>query len=198
MKNTALLVIDFINDIVHPDGKVIATATFVEKNHVIENANRVITFAREHKIPIAFVKVGFSESYLECPAHSPVFGQAKEFKAFQLNTWGTEFHEKLDVKPNDFVIIKNRVSAFYATSLDPFLRANQIQNIILTGVSTDMAIQSTAREGHDRDYKVIIVSDACGAGSIESHEFTLKGLESIGVITETEKLNEVKLLCQKY
>lgn len=190
MKNTALLVIDFINDIVHPDGKIIETATFVEKHHVIENANRVIAFAREHKIPIAFVKVGFSESYLECPAHSPVFGQAKEFKAFQLNTWGTEFHEKLDVKPSDFVIIKNRISAFYATSLEPFLRANQIQNIILTGVSTDMAIQSTAREAHDRDYKVIIVSDACGASLEESHEFTLKELQRLSIITTTDKLKQ--------
>ena len=41
MKNTALLVIDFMNDIVHPDGKVIATATFVEKHHVIENADSI-------------------------------------------------------------------------------------------------------------------------------------------------------------
>ncbi|HLB56058.1 MAG TPA: isochorismatase family cysteine hydrolase [Coxiellaceae bacterium] len=190
MKNTALLVIDFINDIVHPDGKVIATATFVEKHHVIEKANHVIAFAREHKIPIAFVKVGFSESYLECPAHSPVFGKAKELKAFQLNTWGTEFHEKLNVQPSDFVIIKNRVSAFYSTSLETFLRANQIQNIILTGVSTDMAIQSTAREAHDRDYKVIIVSDACGAGIAEWHDFTLKQLERLSVITTTDKLSQ--------
>jgi nicotinamidase-related amidase len=190
MKNTALLVIDFINDIVHPDGKIIATATFVEKHYVIENANRVIAFAREHKIPIAFVKVGFSESYLECSAHSPLFGQAKEFKVFQLNTWGTEFHEKLDVKPSDFVIIKNRVSAFYATSLEPFLRANRIQNIILTGVSTDMAIQSTAREAHDRDYEVIIISDACGTGLKESHDFTLRELQRISFITTTDKLNQ--------
>lgn len=189
MKNTALLVIDFINDIVHPKGKITATATFVEKNKVIENANRVIAFARKNNIAIAFVKVGFSAGYVECPSHSPIFGKAKEWKAFQLNTWGTDFYEKLDVQTTDFVIVKHRVSAFYATALEPFLRANQIQNLILTGVSTDMAIQTTAREAHDRDYRVIIVGDACGAGSEESHQFTLKELQRIAEITIATNLD---------
>src|SRR5215204_6418872 len=149
MKKTALLVIDFINDIVHPDGKITATADFVKKHDVINHANLVIAFARQHHFPIAFVKVGFSKNYLECPTNSPIFGQAKEMKAFELNTWGTEFHEKLNVQTDDFIITKHRVSAFYGTSLEAFLRANQIQNLILIGVSTDMAIQSTAREAHD-------------------------------------------------
>ena len=188
MKKTAVLVIDFINDIVHLKGKILDTATFVEKNNVIENANQMIAYARQNKIPIGFVKVGFSENYLECPAHSPVFGKAKEWKAFQLNTWGTEFHEKLDVKPDDFVIVKHRVSAFYATSLETFLRANQIENLILTGVSTDMAIQTTARDAHDRDYHVIIVSDACGAASEEAHQSSLKLLQRVATVTNLSNL----------
>jgi len=190
MKNTALLAIDFINDIVHLKGKIIDTATFVERNNVIENANQVITFARQNNIPIGFVKVGFSANYLECPAHSPVFGKVKERNAFQLNTWGTEFHEKLDVTLNDFIIVKHRVSAFYATALEPFLRAHQIQNLIICGVSTDMAVQTTAREAHDKDYKVVIVSNACGAGSSEVHESTLKSLQRLAQVVKSIELKD--------
>ena len=187
---TALLVLDFINDIVHPDGKIAASAGYVKKHQVISHANAVITFSRENNIPSAFVKVGFNFGYPECPENSPLFGRAKEFQALQLNTWGTEFHEALDVKPEDLVIIKHRVSAFYSTSLEAFLRANQTQNLILIGVSTDMAIQSTAREAHDRDYKVNIISDACGAASLEIHESALKLLQRIAVITSSNNIKD--------
>jgi nicotinamidase-related amidase len=189
MNKSALIVIDFINDIVHMDGKFTATAKFVKEHAVIEKANVVISFARENKIPVVFVKVGFNENYIDCPTDSPVFGRAKEHKALQLNTWGTEFHEDIKILPNDLVIVKPRVSAFYATSLEPYLRANQIYNLIIAGVSTDMAVQTTAREAHDRDYKVIIVSDACGAGAEDAHDAALKGLQRVSVVTNSRDLS---------
>ncbi|HVV68747.1 MAG TPA: isochorismatase family cysteine hydrolase [Gammaproteobacteria bacterium] len=193
MKKTALIVIDFINDIVDLKGKFTATAEFVDKHKVIDQANQVIRFAREQQIPIVLVKVGFSAGYLECPAHSPVFGRAKELQVLQLNTWGTEFHEKLAYQPTDLVIVKPRVNAFYSTALEAFLRANAIQNVIITGVSTDMAVQTTAREAHDRDYKVFIPGDACGAGSLEAHEATLKTLQRVATVIAANELT-VELL----
>src|SRR3990167_762086 len=141
MKNTALLVLDFINDIVHHDGKIAGSATFVKEHHIIENANRVIAFARKNTIPIVFVKVGFNKNYLDCPVNSPVFSYAKKQQALQLDTWGTEFHETIDYQPTDLVVTKHRVSAFYSTSLEAFLRAHHIENIIIAGMSTDMAVQ---------------------------------------------------------
>jgi nicotinamidase-related amidase len=188
MDKTALLVIDFINDIVHSDGKIAGSAAYIKKYKVIEHANKAIAAAREQKIPIFFVKVGFSSNYLECPMHSPLFRRAKEFKALQLNSWGTEFHETLNFQSSDNVIVKHRVSAFYATDLETYLRANQIQKLYLCGVSTDMTIQTTAREAHDRDYKVAVIKDACGAMTEELHENTIKSLERIAMISTTEQL----------
>lgn len=185
---TALLVLDFINDIVHPDGKIASSAGFIQEHHVIHHANAAIAFARKNKILCAFIKVGFSTDYQECPAESPIFGRVKQLQALQLNTWGTEFHAAIEITPKDLVIIKHRVSAFYATSLEAFLRANHISNLLIAGVSTDMAVQTTAREAHDRDYAVTIVADACGAASLEVHENTLKLLQRITVITESNKL----------
>ncbi len=189
MKKAALIVMDFINDIAHLNGKFTATAEFVDKYNTIEHANQVIHFAREYDIPVVLVRVGFSAGYPECPENSPLFGRAREFQALQLNTWGTEFHEKLVRQPTDLVITKHRVSAFYATALEAFLKANHIETLIITGVSTDMAVQTTAREAHDRDYKVIIIADACGAGSLETHESTLKELQRVATVITTKQLN---------
>lgn len=188
MNKTTLLVLDFINDIVHLEGKFTATAKFVHEHQVINHANRVIAFARSKHIPIIFVRVGFSSSYIECPLNSPVFGKAKEYKALELETWGTQFHEALDVQPHDTIITKHRISAFFGTSLEPILSANKIEHLIITGVSTDMAVQTTARDAHDRDYLVTIISDACGAGSLKTHTSTIKELAHIGTILTSTKL----------
>lgn len=185
---TALLVLDFINDIVHPDGKIAASAGFVKENNVMDHANVSIAFARQNKIPIVFVKVGFSTGYKECPDNSPIFSRAKQLQALKLNTWGTEFHKEINKEDDDLVIIKNRISAFYATRLEAFLRANQIQNLLICGVSTDMTVQTTAREAHDRDYKVTIVADACGAASLETHENTLKLLQRLTLVVKSSEL----------
>jgi nicotinamidase-related amidase len=187
---TALLVLDFINDIVHPDGNIAASAGFIKENNVMAHANDTIAFARRNKIPVAFVKVGFSFGYKECPENSPIFSKVKQLQALQLNTWGTEFHDDINKEADDLTIIKHRISAFYATSLEAFLRANQIQNLIICGISTDMAVQTTAREAHDKDYKVIIVSNACGAGSAEVHEGTLKSLQRLAQVVKSSELND--------
>lgn len=183
-----MLVIDFINDIVHPEGKFSRAAAYVKEYQVIERANKAIAAARAKKIPILFVKLGFSANYLEWPASSPLYSHVKEFQALQLNTWGTELHQKLDFQSNDIVIVKHRVSAFYATGLETFLRANQAQQLYICGVSTDMTVQTTAREAHDRDYKVVIIEDACGAMTKELHENTIKSLEQISTIVLADHL----------
>lgn len=187
MKKTAILIMDFINDIVNSDSKFAKSASLVEKNNVINNANQVIQYGRDNNILIIFVKVGFSASYKECPQNSPLFSKAKEFQAYQLNTWGTEFHPELITKPEDLVVIKHRVSAFYATDLLAILSANAIESLILLGVSTDFVVQTTAREAHDRDYNVTIITDACAADSEKTHQEALEMLSKIAVLKTSQE-----------
>lgn len=183
-----LILLDFINDIVNTESKFAASSKDVYENSVIKRANQAIHFAREHNVPIIFVKVGFSAGYPECPPNSPLFSRAKNSGGFQLGTWGAEFHPDIDKQNNDLIIVKHRVSAFYATSLEAFLRANSIDTLILAGVSTDMAVQTTARDAHDRDYQVVIVEDACGAIDREVHQNAIKMLSRIAKIIAADKL----------
>ena len=53
------------------------------------------------------------------------------------------------------------------------------------GVSTNMAVELTAREAHDRDYLVEIVEDACAARTKESHDISIKVLSSFSKIINT-------------
>lgn len=185
---SALLVIDFINDIVHPKGKITRCAERIIKNKVITRANQAIAHARKKSWPIIFVKVGFHTGYLECPKHSPLFGLAPAHEALLLNSWGTEFHEDLDIKPMDMKMIKHRVSCFYATPLEAILHAQAINTLLLIGVATNMTIEHTARDAHDRDYAVIVIQDACETASKEAHEAALENLGRIAQVIDTEAL----------
>jgi biuret amidohydrolase len=135
--------------------------------------------------------VGFSPRYHEQPKHSPFFGKAHEFRALELEQWGTEFHPELRVAPSDFVVTKSRVNVFYNTPLESLLRAQGIERVVLLGVSTTWAVEAAARDAHDRDYRVAVVEDACAAHDEEQHRASIRHLAAIADITTTAKLENI-------
>lgn len=187
--NTAILLLDYVNDIVAPGGKIAAAAEQVAQRGVIATANRVSALARARGWPLAFVKVGFAPGYPECPSHSPMFGGAPKAGALQLGGWGTEFHEALDVQGSDFVLVKPRVSAFYATPLEAWLRAHEIQRLLIAGVSTAYAVQAAARDAHDRDYRVAVIEDACAAATADDHESSIRQLARLATIVRSDAID---------
>lgn len=187
-KAPALIVLDLENDLIHPEGKLPLNAKMVADNHVIDKANTAIRWARQHDCLIIFVRVGFSKDYVECPTTSPVFSYAKQTQALQLHTWSTEFDKNLDVRQDDVIVTKHRISAFYATPLQAILSARRIQQVVLCGVSTDFAVQTTAREAHDRDYGVTIIQDACAGNSLEEHRNTLQLLGKFSTLMTSDDL----------
>jgi nicotinamidase-related amidase len=130
--------------------------------------------------------VGFSQDYAECPADSPVFEPAKANKLFRLGTPGTEIHPRLGRQAGDWLITKHRISPFYATDLEAYLRAGKIDRIFCSGVSTHAVVQATVRDGHDRDYKMVVLADCCAAYSAQEHD------NSIGTIKAFCELSSVE------
>lgn len=191
MHKVAVITLDFINDIVHADGKLAAAG--VEYHDCIECANQVTAWARAQQWPVIHVKVGFSANYAEWPAHSPLFAAAPSKQALMLESWGAEFHAALQQDARDLIVTKHRVNAFYGTNLDVILRAQQIETLVLCGVSTQMAVESTARDAHDRDYSVIIVHDACQAASQAIHEASLMNLARISHVMSSQQLLSMSL-----
>ena len=186
--NKALLVIDFINDIAHPDGRIAASAAQVIEQDAIAHANQAMAHARAHGWLVVLIKVGFDEGYLLHPRGSPMFGRARQFGALSLADSGTDFHPELDVQPGDLVLTKPRVSPFYGTALEPALRANRIEHLYVCGVSTSWAIQGAVRDGHDRDYAITILEDACAAADAAEHQASLRMLGRIAEIIKVAEL----------
>ncbi len=68
-------------------------------------------------------------------------------------------HEGLDVKDGDIVLEKPRFGAFHGTDLDLILRPRGIDSVIITGITTSVCCETTAREANARDYQVFFLSD---------------------------------------
>ena len=173
-----LLILDMQNDLTHadgPNGKG-PLGQQVQNRDVIARAASLIDAARAAGILVGFVRIGFSENYIECPPNSPVFSGAPKAGLFKLGTWGTEIHPDLPVRPGDVHVVKHRVSPFYSTTLEAQLRAQRVQRIFCCGVSTQAVVQVTVRDAHDRDYGVVVFEDACAAHSAEEHAASINSL----------------------
>lgn len=188
MKKTLFLVMDMMNDLVSADGFNAQTyGAQVAQRGVLEATAKAIAAARSTAAKIGYVRVGFSSDYREAPEASPIFSGARKNGIFQLGTWGTEVHPALAPQPQDFDIVKHRVSPFYGTALEPILRANGIERVVLSGVSTNGVVHSGAREAHDRDYDVVILEDCCAGVTADEHAHALACMGRFGrIVTSAE------------
>ena len=190
MSKSIFLVMDMMNDLVAEDGFNAATyGVQVKERAVLENTAAAIAAARAAGVRIGYVRVGFSPDYRECPPNSPIFSGARKNGIFQLGTKGTEVHPVLAPREGDFDIVKHRVSPFYGTALEPILRANGVERLILCGVSTNGVVHSGARDGHDRDYECIILEDCCAGVSPDEHAHAIACLGRYAKIMSSKEFD---------
>ena len=186
--NSIYLVLDMINDLVHedgPNGKK-GYGPILARRNTIANTAEALRKARAAGIRIGYVRVGFSPDYRECPPTSKIFQGAKRAGLFRLGNWGTEIHPALKPEAGDYDIVKHRVSPFYATSLEAILGANGVRRLYTSGVSTSGAVLSLAKEGHDRDYEIIVLEDCCAALTDEQHASVIEQMQRIATITTSK------------
>ena len=85
----------------------------------------------------------------------------------------------LDGEP---IVDKPGKGAFWQTDLHLILEARGIRSLILCGVTTEVCVNTTAREANDRGYEVLVVADACGSYFPEFHRVALEMIKAQGAI----------------
>lgn len=100
------------------------------------------------------------------------------------------FHADLQVDPTDVLLTKPRFGAFYGTDLEVILRSRGIDSVIITGITTDVCCDTTAREANARDFKVFFLSDATTTSRPpESQRVTLELISALfGQVLTTEAM----------
>ncbi len=88
----------------------------------------------------------------------------------------TEIVPELGPEPGDVVIAKRQWGAFYGTELDLQLRRRGVDTIVLAGISTNVGVESTARDAYERGYEQVFVEDAMSARDAGEHAHTVRAM----------------------
>ena len=100
-----------------------------------------------------------------------------------------ELVAELNAQQSDIIITKRQWGAFYGTELDLQLRRRGIDTIILCGISTNIGVESTARDAYERGYTQLFAEDAMSARSAEEHLHAIQTIfPRMGCIRSTEEI----------
>jgi nicotinamidase-related amidase len=163
-KRTALVVIDLQHGIV---GRSPAPHTGPE---VVARAAALARATRAAGGQVVWVRVTPSPD--EKDALAPPCDAGAVTPAGRPSDWA-DLVPELDRQPEDLLITKRQWGAFYGTELDLQLRRRGVRTIILCGISTNIGVESTARDAYERGYHQIFVEDATAARSAEEHAFVM-------------------------
>ena len=174
-QHTALLAMDYENDIVHPDGafKDFGFAKMVAETNVLDKTAQLLAAARGAGIKVIYISVKFRPGYPERPANSGLWQGLHGATALVEDTWGSAIHDQVAPQAGEIVVTKRGVSAFHASDLDQILHTSRIGTLLLAGVATNFVVEGTARQACDLGYDTIVVGDCCASVSQEAHDSSL-------------------------
>lgn len=183
-RNSALLVIDVQNDFISEGGFADKVGWPLKANQLaVRKLQVLLAAARRATVPVIFIKSNYDDIFLSLPMRERNDRQDLRIPRCIRGTWGEEFYEVTPLS-EEALITKHRYSAFVDSELNAVLRAQYIQTLILTGVYTEVCVESTARDGYFLDYYVVVISDCCATTSQEAHSGALARCErDFGVVT---------------
>ncbi|HEY5539012.1 MAG TPA: isochorismatase family cysteine hydrolase [Thermoplasmata archaeon] len=172
----ALLIADMVNDFV--TGKLAC----LRANRIIPNVQRLVVAAQTAGVPVIWCN----------DAHLPTDFELKIWGPHSMKgTKGAEIIPQLKPGKGNYIIEKRTYSAFFETSLDTILRAHHVDDVVITGLLTNICGIHTAADAFFRGYNPVIPEDGVEALDEKAHR---DGLEYVRAMYHTELTTSDKLV----
>ncbi len=196
-QKTALLVVDMQNEFcsVGGEGTLLGFDMTKVNRDLVPPLQKLLEVARSIGIKVVYTRAGHRPDLADAPkllidkhreAGIEIGSPAPNGGRSHIRgTWNHQIIEELPMQPGDVAIDGSGYNKFYQTELDPILRNNGIDTLIITGVNTDVCVSSTTRYAADIGYKCLIPKDCVSAFVKASGEGELKTLEYVFAATTT-------------
>ncbi|KAK5053291.1 hypothetical protein LTR84_002265 [Exophiala bonariae] len=186
----ALVVIDMQNGFCHKQGSFAKMGMQSDPTAIVPQINRLRSAFQAASMPVFFVRTGYNADYSDRRPHDRG-DRVEKLGGLLRGSWDAEMIDELMPGPNEEIVNKTRNSAFLGTcSLDKILRERGVNHLVLTGVGTDVCVESTARDAYQMDYRVTTVSDATATCTEADHLAALHALRIFGGTASTAEVVE--------
>lgn len=201
-KNTALIIVDMNR--AHLDIELnYLPVTPADSQRIIENvSSKVLPVFRKYRSPVIYIKTIHRVN----PITNEPLSMASPFWKYQMEKASvagvghkrksravegspiTEIMPQLEVKPEDFLVVKQRYSPFVGTDMEHIVRCLDIKAFFIVGVNTNNCVLSTAFEAFNRDIAVILLEDCCASmNGKEYHDNAVKQIQiSLGWVANSD------------
>jgi nicotinamidase-related amidase len=164
---SALLVIDMQQFFLHPESPTFTCGGVA----ILPTVKRLVSAFRTASRPVIYTRHVHHPDDID----SGIMGWWWEGKCLE-GSAESAVHPELAPMPGEKVVLKHRYSAFYNTDLETVLRCLKVEDLVVTGIMTNMCCESTARDAYYRDYRVFFPADATGSITEEMHLASLLNL----------------------
>jgi len=167
--HTVHVVIDDQNDFLHADGWYATHGIDIaHMRRVIEPTEVLNAECRKRGIPVLWTRHGTWGIADGGPfmAKRVLLSEG----GLRIGTWGYEIIDEMDVRPEDWIVAKTRLSAFFQTNLEQLLRALGAETVLITGVLTNQCVGATSKDAMFRDFKPIVVEECVGTATPHLHD----------------------------
>jgi ureidoacrylate peracid hydrolase len=189
---SSLIVVDVQNDFCSPQGYFGSTGNDLSAvEAMMPKLQTLIDEARAAGVLVVFIQAIYDEQFLSRPWKERNIRRNLEVSRCLTGSWGADFY-KVKPRQGDLVVHKHRYSAFIDTELDMILRARGIETLIMTGVATNVCVESTARDGFMKDYYIVFTSDCTATTSPQLQEVSMQNIrDHFGVVASSDEVTKV-------
>jgi gluconolactonase len=185
----ALIIQDMQNDVVMDGGAFASSGSpqHCREQNAIANIARLAQRCRAMGVPVIHVWFVVPPGAMGLTLNAPLFEGVVDANALVEGTWGAAPVAGLEPQPGDYIVEKNRMSAWEGTRLETILKAEGRDVIIETGAWTNMSIEHTARTGADKGYVMVIPEDGCSTMNADWHRASIAyAMQNVALVTSTD------------